>query len=72
MHAVRHWAFATLEIIVVTSMELLEAVQNLVDTVTRFDWATHEFKPYDFGTFERTAEYTKLAKDKNWLSSVRM
>ena len=44
-----------MEIIVVTSLELLEAVQNLIP------------KPYDFGNFERTAEYTKLAEDKNWL-----
>lgn len=39
----------------------------LIDTVTRCDWPTYEFKPNDFGTFERTAKCTKLAKDKNWL-----
>jgi len=51
----------------VTSPELLEPVRNLVDKVTGFNWASYEFKLCDFGTFERTAEYTKLAKNADWL-----
>ncbi|MCJ7455710.1 hypothetical protein MUP07_03070 [Candidatus Bathyarchaeota archaeon] len=56
-----------MEIIVVTSPELLEEVYKLVETFTEFNWASYQFKAYDYEAFERTAEYTKLSNDENWL-----
>jgi hypothetical protein len=51
----------------VTSPELLEEVHNLIETFTKLNWASYQFKAYDYGSFERTAEYTKLANNENWL-----
>jgi hypothetical protein len=56
-----------LEIIVVTSPELLGEVHNLIETFTKLNWALYQFKAYDYGSFERTVEYAKLVHNEDWL-----
>lgn len=57
-----------MEIIVVTSHDALERIRTQIEKAKTFDWAApYNFRLFDYTSFEQTAEYTKLADDKNWL-----